>query len=138
MTPRHFIAASLVLIGSMTTGHAQETERALAETPRATVGKRFEVRDMGCVDPGATSFVCVKFVGPTLLEIRGDFLSPETPLSIAERLVRTCRGTAQIDNPECRMRVSGQVRVTESRIVEGERGSFPHVRIEVGAIDIRR
>lgn len=132
------IKAAIAIALTATDVLAQATERSLAETPQATIGATFDLPNATCVDPGGAGFVCVKFVGPALLEIRGDYLSIGTPQAIAELLVRTCRGTAQLDNAACRMRVSGRVRSAESRIVEGARGSFPFIRIGIEAIDLRR
>src|SRR5262245_49822477 len=76
--------------------------RQLMDAPMDFIGKSIRLPAMSCVDDPKGGFVCVAQVGGRFLKIDAVVLGAMTVQSIAELLISDCKGTANLDNGQCR------------------------------------
>jgi hypothetical protein len=120
-------ALGLPEIGRGSSTGERVSVRRLVDDPRTDVGRRIVVPAIACVDNPKGGFVCVATAAGQALRITATSLGPKTRIDIAERLIRGCKGTANLTRAECRVDAEFELTDTFRDVMDTPNGSMPIV-----------
>lgn len=126
-----FIALPSVVLATETI-----TEKHLVDTPKRFIGKEIRIARMGCVDDPKGGFLCLSKVDGQLLRIEASALGVTTSQKIAERMISSCKGTANLASMECEFSIAISPTSAMKTMMDTDSGSIPTTLIYSRLIDL--
>lgn len=114
------------------------TTRQLADTPKDFIGQQIKVGLFGCVDRGGAGFICLSIANGQAIRITAGALGAATFQSVAESLIRECKGTANIARRECQFEAHIKPMSAVRDMMATDDGTMPIVIIYSNQIDLFR
>ncbi|GJD65206.1 hypothetical protein [Methylobacterium frigidaeris] len=132
------ILLALAEIGAGNATGTRVTPRQFVDNPKAYVEKTVVIPGIACVNPPKGDFLCMMKVGGQVLRIQASGLGPKTNLTIAERLTGDCKGTANLENPACKVDAEFTPRTVVKDAVDTPWGSLPVVEVYAPQVEMYR